>query len=300
MASQPAAQQPPRPLVHLQNLEAADLPPHPNIRTPENHNVVLLDFLQRVLNDGVNFADTQIPRERSTTMASPPSMVPVEVLKSEVTVQNGARNGTTREKWVWRRSLHRNAQHLGTATFEEFDANLRARHSVHELEWAPTVYDAHLVASWAEDIATTNGNVEKGVDLGGTYTDVTMDVYEMCHNPSALITNRAFPVVVITAKTDSEGFVVIQIPVNLSVFPNGDVLYANGRNRREADTALRRKKTTPGMYVSVERVTVRGGEVQWVMATASDAKGNVPKFLQKTAVPKAVVKDVGSFFAWLR
>ncbi|KAL0257891.1 hypothetical protein SLS55_007059 [Diplodia seriata] len=289
-----AQPQEPRQLVHLRNLEAADLPPHPKIRAPENHNVQLHDFLQRVLNDGVDFADKQIPGKTSTVMASKPSKASVEVLKSEV------RNGTTTEQWVWRRSSHQNKQHFGTATFDEFDANLRAGHSVNEVEWAPTVYDAHMVASWDQEIATINGTVEQGGDLGGTYTDVTMHVYEMCHNPSSLAKNRVFPVVVITAKTGSEGFVVIQIPVDLSIFPRGDVMYTNDRNQDEKDTDLKRRETIQGMYVSVERVTVRGGEVQWVMATASDAKGHVPKCLQKTAVPRAVVKDVGSFFAWLR
>ena len=34
------------------------------------------------------------------------------------------------------------------------------------------------------------------------------------------------------------------------------------------------------------------------MATASDAKGNLPMFVQKFGVPGAVLKDVGFFIGW--
>ena len=35
--------------------------------------------------------------------------------------------------------------------------------------------------------------------------------------------------------------------------------------------------------------------IDWVMATASDAKGWLPMWMQKLGVPSAVVKDVGLF-----
>jgi len=35
------------------------------------------------------------------------------------------------------------------------------------------------------------------------------------------------------------------------------------------------------------------------MATASDAKGNLPMAVQKMGVPGAVVKDVGFFMKWV-
>ncbi len=40
--------------------------------------------------------------------------------------------------------------------------------------------------------------------------------------------------------------------------------------------------------------------VEWVMATASDAKGWLPMWVQKLGVPGAVVKDVGLFIRWVR
>ena len=38
--------------------------------------------------------------------------------------------------------------------------------------------------------------------------------------------------------------------------------------------------------------------IEWIMATASDAKGWLPMWMQKMGVPSAVVKDVGLFIEW--
>ena len=40
-------------------------------------------------------------------------------------------------------------------------------------------------------------------------------------------------------------------------------------------------------------------EVEWVMATASDARGALPGWVQKLGTPGAVVKDVGLFLGWV-
>lgn len=38
--------------------------------------------------------------------------------------------------------------------------------------------------------------------------------------------------------------------------------------------------------------------IEWTMATASDAKGWLPMWAQKLGVPSAIVKDVGYFIRW--
>lgn len=38
--------------------------------------------------------------------------------------------------------------------------------------------------------------------------------------------------------------------------------------------------------------------IEWTMATASDAKGWLPMWAQKLGVPSAIVKDVGLFLKW--
>lgn len=39
--------------------------------------------------------------------------------------------------------------------------------------------------------------------------------------------------------------------------------------------------------------------IEWIMATASDAKGWLPMWAQKLGVPGAIVKDVGLFVKWV-
>ena len=40
--------------------------------------------------------------------------------------------------------------------------------------------------------------------------------------------------------------------------------------------------------------------IDWFMATASDAKGWLPMFLQKLGVSSAIVKDVGLFVEYVK
>jgi hypothetical protein len=107
---------------------------------------------------------------------------------------------------------------------------------------------------------------------------------------------------------------------------------------REKERKLKRKKSVLGAYAAVETVRIlparedsrtgrsnltgesgggsghvatgnsrddreeegKGETIEWTMATASDAKGNLPMFLQRPNVPAAIVKDVGFLMAWTR
>ncbi|KAL2413062.1 hypothetical protein ABEF95_003845 [Exophiala dermatitidis] len=112
-----------------------------------------------------------------------------------------------------------------------------------------------------------------------------------------------------------------------------NAFYSSGRNVREGSTPQQRKRVVMGVYAAVEMVTrrrgrrhdaERGGEgtsagehggegesegkgdgdgdgqIAWVMATTSDAKGILPGWLQRMSVPAAVAKDVGYFIKWIR
>jgi len=105
-----------------------------------------------------------------------------------------------------------------------------------------------------------------------------------------------FSTLVVRGKDSPSSFVVAQIPVDLSAV--SAAMYSTGRNRTEGDSAQKREKVTVGQYVSVERVKMLDRDILWEMATASDAKGNLPMMLQKLGVPGAVVKDVGYFMKW--
>ena len=122
----------------------------------------------------------------------------------------------------------------------------------------------------------------------------------MAHHIPPPLNNRVFSVVVATARftATSPSFIVVQIPVDVTKVPKA--LYSNGRHKQAGDTAQKKKDITLGQYVSIERaeLVADGPEVRWQMATASDAKGNLPMWAQKMGVPGAVVKDVGFFIDW--
>lgn len=63
---------------------------------------------------------------------------------------------------------------------------------------------------------------------------------------------------------------------------------------------LWQRVTYCSVYTSLERCKITpSGDVEWIMATASDAKGNLPMVVQKLGVPGAIVKDVGLFMKWI-
>ena len=59
-----------------------------------------------------------------------------------------------------------------------------------------------------------------------------------------MLSNRVFPVLVVTAKKGKHSFVIVQIPVDISGLETA--MYSNGRNLREGDSALKRKKPILG------------------------------------------------------
>lgn len=55
-----------------------------------------------------------------------------------------------------------------------------------------------------------------------------------------------------------------------------------------------------GVYCSIERFQRQpDGTIDWVMCTASDSGGNVPKWLQNSMIAKSVSHDVPMFLDWL-
>jgi hypothetical protein len=131
---------------------------------------------------------------------------------------------------------------------------------------------------------------------------------------------------------ESDRFIAITIPVDLrsSPIPIPTSMYSTGRNVREGKTSQQRKRVVMGIYAAVETVRRKtskaelgsngtasrdpratespgtaadaeaAAEIEWIMATASDAKGVLPMWIQKTSVPSAVAKDVGYFLKWIR
>lgn len=80
--------------------------------------------------------------------------------------------------------------------------------------------------------------------MGTSVTDQYTAVYEMCHKLPWPLAPRVFPVLLVSGKTDASGFVVVQVPVSVELLPGA--FYSNGRNRRDGDGALERRKVVLG------------------------------------------------------
>jgi len=216
---------------------------------------------------------------KSSSKSSPPAAASVELLTREISAADLPK-GNPDEAWFARTSLHENVAKEGTARWEEFDQGLRADHSQHEMEYTPDVQDAHMVLNW-------DGELESVERTVGGWTDVSMSVVEMVHHIPPPLNDRVFPELVITAKKAQE-LLVVQIPVDTKGMPG--TAYNSNQHRKLQD----------GMYCSIERAEVLDGKakVKWQMATASDARGILPMWVQKMGVGPAVVKDVGLFISW--
>jgi len=101
--------------------------------------------------------------------------------------------------------------------------------------------------------------------------------------------NRTFPLIQITAAlSGTREFIVVSIPVaDFDKSPHSEF--------------ARDKSLVVATYVAIERIRVLpgSGEIEWVMATASDAGGVLPQWMQNLAVPGLLPKDVEMFMGWM-
>lgn len=187
------------------------------------------------------------------------------------------------ETWFCRRSCHRNKAEVGTASWKEFMHSFKDHHAETEDAFTATVIGAREAMKW-----DTNG-LEVEVN-GERWNNITVAVVEMTHkiDPKPL-KNRTFPVVQVAADLEEGSeFMVVSIP--LSDFDKSP--YAE---------FARDKSLVVAAYTSVERIRVlpSNNDVEWIMGTASDAKGVLPQWMQNLAVPSAVAKDVEMFLSWI-
>ncbi len=312
-------------LIRLAPLQVSDLPAHPDL---PGSSANLSALLTALLDEGASFlSPSTFSRnfKHHSTKPSPPSAARVEVLSHNVpanaiaqiqwTRSHPDNNGLSRSKppkadtehWFARRSLHRDISSKsketpGHASWDEFVFGLRDEHSKHEMEFTPTLYDARPVADWKGQIHKME---EEGKGGFKGYTSVSLGVYEMCHAIPPPLMPRCFCVLVATASTGKDEFVAVTVPVDLTgAGTDGESVgfYSTGRNTREGEDAQRRKKVLMGLYTAVEvvRRDQEREEVEWIMATSSDAKGNLPMWLQKMSLPGAIAKDVGFFLSWIK
>ena len=239
------------------------------------------------------------------------------------------------ETWACRRSLHRDAAARGTASWAEFRAALKDRHAESEDAFTPAVVGARRALAWdcAGVEASEGGRAWADFSLRleemrhriakPVLRDRTFPVLQMtcaavprprpppAHPAtadaalSALPRSAAGPTPAMSvgawdvggnaaAGGEEEGaeavkeFLVVSITVtDFARAPQAQLSKAKG--------------TVLGSYVSVERVRKLpgwDGEIEWLMATASDARGVLPHWVQALAVPGQIAKDVPLFLAW--
>ncbi|THY33348.1 hypothetical protein D6D01_02270 [Aureobasidium pullulans] len=285
-------------LVRLRALNPSQLPAHPDLESLQlaaSALPPLETFITDVLNEASTFMTDYLPqnfaiKERSKT--SPPAKATIQLLAHEISAQHLGPNAQN-EAWFARTSLHENKKEPGTANWNEFEAGLLDDHSLHESQYTPDVFDAHKVLSWDSKLAEKQAKV-------GNWEKVGMSIFEMAHHIPPPLDNRAFPVLVVTARsagTDHPSFLVVQIPVDITKLDKA--LYSTHKNKQAGDNSEKKKPVTLGQYVSIERCAlVEDLNVKWQMATASDAKGNLPMWAQKMGIPSAIIKDVGLFIDW--
>ncbi|KAL1982138.1 hypothetical protein VTN96DRAFT_1734 [Rasamsonia emersonii] len=301
----------PSSLIRLRPLPFSSLPPHPSLndRSSSTFRPSLETFLHSALSETQTLVATTIPQTFKTDKklrSSSPSAAKVQL--STGTIDN--------EFWVCRRSVHVDAAEEGTATWEEFEKGLRENHSENEMAYTPSVTAVEHLLEWPIQ-----------AEIEGGWRSVHMHVNLITHtfHPSALISPRTFISLVISAvlpateqsgsETPSQGFFTVQIPLthDPAAQASDSPLPDSIRDQIRSTTP---KNTIFASYASVERVlllppgssssaTNNGSNrknIEWTMATTSDAGGLIPQWVQRSwtmgGVPKAVVADVGLFLDW--
>ena len=234
-------------------------------------------FVHDVLTEAIPFIDGVAPKSggsqtwktKGSPKHFPASEAPVHLYERTVAgndidqIQGMNKFSADRsdETWFCRKSVHANKADKGTATWQEFFTSFKEHHGESEKAFTPTVIGAREAIKW------NAADVEVEV-LGERWSNVTVVVEEMLHkiDPKPL-KNRTFPVIQVAAElSGAQEFLIVSIPVN-DFYKSPYAEYA------------KEKSLVIGAYVSVERVRVlpSNGNIEWIMATASDAKGSLPQ-----------------------
>ncbi|KAL6869274.1 hypothetical protein ACO1O0_000598 [Amphichorda felina] len=181
------------------------------------------------------------------------------------------------ETWFLRRSVHDDSARAGTASWDEWVRCFKASHAETERAFTPSVLSTRADREW------DCRGVEVDLD-GETWGDWTLKLEESVHKMPAPLRNRVFPVLQATTSVlGKQRFLVVQIAAGEAM----GVVEA----RRGGDVC--------GAYTSIEQLRDTGEGIEWVMGTASDAKGVLPAWVQRMATPGMVAKDVDLFLSWV-
>lgn len=256
-------------------------------------------FLTNVLVESIPFIDSAAPRSGFPTTSWKRKGSPRTFASSEGVVEtlertllgkeldkvaglNQFRQDGKAETWYCRRSCHRNVAEKRTASWSEFTFAFKDNHPATEDAFTPTVIGAREAMVWDCD----------GMDIeleGEKWVDLTLTAVEMAHKIPRPLKNRVFPIIQVTAAVAGrEEFLVVSIP--LSDF--GDSPHSELAKSKDMVIAA---------YTSIERIRVlpSNGDIEWVMATASNAGGILPQWIQNLSVPGILPRDVEMFMDWV-
>ncbi|KAG7120951.1 hypothetical protein HYQ45_009933 [Verticillium longisporum] len=265
---------PPSTLLRLSGLPVSQLPA-PSA-TPETQ----ISFLHALLAPAIPFLDSAAPRAGTpSTSWTPKGTKRFKVSAAAVETSARVVDGET---WACRRSVHADAATRGTASWREFAGCFLERHRASERAFTPGVVDSREGARW--EVAGVEVDV-----AGEVWVCEALCVQEMRHAmPGGLLRDRVFGTVMVAAAARGrDEFVVVSVPL---------------RDLQGSDLGglVKEKGVIVGAYVSVERIRrTEMGQIEWLMATASDAKGVLPMWVQTRAVVGVVAKDVELFLSWI-
>jgi hypothetical protein len=204
------------------------------------------------------------------------------------------------ETWICRRSLHADMAGEGSASWGEFRGAMKERHAQSE-----QAFTTGVVAARPDAVVWDCGAVE-AEEAGRRWGCFTLALQEMRHRAGhPVVKDRVFALLQMTAaamedpgddsaaaisRREKPEFIVVNIPVV-------------DMHSSQHGALVKEKDVVVGAYVSVERFSRLHAHdppsTEWIMATASDARGALPMWLQTMAVPGAISKDVPMFLTWM-
>ncbi len=250
------------------------------------------------------FKTSEAPVEVSTLVLRGKEMAATIAIKQgQKATEWGKKTGDVKlddESWYARRSVHEDKATKGTASWEEFTRHFLVEHAQAEMGWAPDVVGVRCMVTWpVEDLEGDEVGIrivddwgragEEGVQRWG---GVKMGMWEMKHEmPSTvLMSSRVFSIILVMAeRLDGKGeeFIVVSIPVDHDAMS----MYWQ---------EVKAEKCMFGKYSSVERIRkMRDGRIEWIMATASDAGGAIPKWATNMGLKNLIADDVKYYMEWV-
>ncbi|BFZ62112.1 hypothetical protein YB2330_003191 [Saitoella coloradoensis] len=166
--------------------------------------------------------------------------------------------------WYARQSIHTDI------TFDEFKSTLFEDHAENEASYIPTITSTEYLGEGPYTPTSQSDECDSWTTHLNTYTF------------PAPLSKRDFMVTIYPMAISPTQFIVISIPTS------------NISTQMPPEPG-----TVRGAYTSIERVRVLPDDtVEWTMCTTSDARGILPCWMQRLAMPGEIVKDVGLWMDW--